>query len=808
MGFPLPLRDGLPETDSYLATTGNVIESHFQTNVKAHYACVIMVQPIKYSVPAYCLSVFATDNKFKAEDVTKRCAYIRQTFLDLGVTVLGFSSDGDTRYLKAMRISSELPLSSDRAHLSQWEWFHIDSMSKDCCYVQDSVHILTKLRTKLTKPSVVLPMGQYFASVSHLYELLSQFSKDKHLLTPSDLKAEDKMNYDAAKRMCSTNVIQLLEKIPNTEGTVVYLKLMNAVITAFIEEDISVYERLHSIWYCAFFMRMWRADVTKKAGFTLKDNFISSNSYTCVELNAHYLLKMIKICRDIGNPSLFMPTLFSSQSCEKMFRAARSITSTFSTVINFSIKDLIERIQRIRLILKITSDLKDSYVFPRESHTSQKVHEALHFSDGDLTAIMKTALNKAILDAEKLKFGEVLVSHWKRTGVLSTSCSTEGEEGYDDITVDKPTDEMECNPDTNPDDNAIIDDVLYMTGSTTEINLKGFAVDEKSADFFRKGPYIPIKNKSGNIIIVKNTSLSWLLGNKEKVDNDRLNRFIIKARKSHRNEVVSTVVIRNDLFIGDWCLFCRGMSNDNIGRIIGFKNIKNNKYLYLESVKVSGTEVGPDDGKIVCVCAWYGVVKTEEKFTLSPTTSPEFFISLKHYKCTLPHPDYETNDDKILLVYKENIINDISRLTSPAPERSCHKDATESDLKNANSDKTNLLLPVKSQITPQITNDQEHTSEAGISTMSENMWVVVSYKLNKLEKKYIGRIVQVDLDTKKAKVNFLKQKQSSLHFIWPEMEDVDDVSLYDITILPEPTFHQQGRSRGYYSFPENILKQI
>nr|CAI5847436.1 unnamed protein product [Callosobruchus analis] len=137
-GFPLPLRDGLPETDSYLATTGNVIESHFQTNVKAHYACVIMVQPIKYSVPACSLSVLATDNKFKAEDVTKRWAYIRQTFLDLGVTVLGFSSNGDTRYLKAMRISSELPLSSDRAHLSQWEWFHIDSMSKDCCYVQDS----------------------------------------------------------------------------------------------------------------------------------------------------------------------------------------------------------------------------------------------------------------------------------------------------------------------------------------------------------------------------------------------------------------------------------------------------------------------------------------------------------------------------------------------------------------------------------------------------------------------------------------------------------------------------------------------
>jgi len=43
---------------------------------------------------------------------------------------------------------------------------------------------------------------------------------------------------------------------------------------------------------------------------------------------------------------MFHPTTFSSQMCEKFFRTAQSMTSTYSTVINFSIKDLIYRIYR------------------------------------------------------------------------------------------------------------------------------------------------------------------------------------------------------------------------------------------------------------------------------------------------------------------------------------------------------------------------------------------------------------------------------------------------------------------------------
>ena len=54
----------------------------------------------------------------------------------------------------------------------------------------------------------------------------------------------------------------------------------------------------------------------------------------------------------------------SSQTCEKLFRAARSMPSTFSTVINFSIKDLMHRIDRIGAINSIKNDLCEIFSFP------------------------------------------------------------------------------------------------------------------------------------------------------------------------------------------------------------------------------------------------------------------------------------------------------------------------------------------------------------------------------------------------------------------------------------------------------------
>lgn len=75
-----------------------------------------------------------------------------------GITIIGFSSDGDSRLLKAMRSQSMLscytvgPVVEEEENLhttpSSWqEFFAAKYVPKVLC-VQDTVHIGTKLRTR------------------------------------------------------------------------------------------------------------------------------------------------------------------------------------------------------------------------------------------------------------------------------------------------------------------------------------------------------------------------------------------------------------------------------------------------------------------------------------------------------------------------------------------------------------------------------------------------------------------------------------------------------------------------------------
>jgi len=71
-----------------------------------------MAQPLIDNAPAFCLTVFASDNKFNHTDVLARWTFLKNEFEKLNIQITGFSSDGDTRCLKAMRIWSKIPLAS------------------------------------------------------------------------------------------------------------------------------------------------------------------------------------------------------------------------------------------------------------------------------------------------------------------------------------------------------------------------------------------------------------------------------------------------------------------------------------------------------------------------------------------------------------------------------------------------------------------------------------------------------------------------------------------------------------------------
>ena len=102
VGFVLPLKNGLPQIDSI---SFDAIENMFANHTTSKYAYVYMAQPVDHNIPAYCLVCFGTDNEFTAEHVLMRWQYIIKECERRRIWVVSLGGDGDSRLMKAMRIS-------------------------------------------------------------------------------------------------------------------------------------------------------------------------------------------------------------------------------------------------------------------------------------------------------------------------------------------------------------------------------------------------------------------------------------------------------------------------------------------------------------------------------------------------------------------------------------------------------------------------------------------------------------------------------------------------------------------------------
>ena len=143
---------------------------------------------------------------------------------------------------------------------------------------------------------------------------------------------------------------------------------MKNFVDAFLDKGLSPLERIKKVWYIIFFLRYWHRWLSLHKKFNVKENFITSNAFSGIELNGHALVSLVILMRDkIPNGNeLFCPWLLGSQPCEQTFRAARSMTGTFSTIINFSMHALLQRLHRLQIQLQLESEMKETGIqYPR-----------------------------------------------------------------------------------------------------------------------------------------------------------------------------------------------------------------------------------------------------------------------------------------------------------------------------------------------------------------------------------------------------------------------------------------------------------
>lgn len=529
-GFVLPLdnQTGMPIPFSFKARNATEMLKHFTSNTPiAHFVNVIMARPLA-NYPAFCLLLFSSDGRYTAEDVMKRWDFIIRELSMFGIKVLTISSDSDPRYNSAMRKCTSLGLKSHIFNEEDWFCCGLSKLS-DTVYFQDIVHLITKLRNlslKTKNDPGKLPFGDYYIQIGHLKHLLEHYAKDEHELTPSVLNPIDRQNYQSARRMYSDKVITLLRNhVPGSEGTVSFLMMMRDLSDSFYDPKLSPLQRVNKVWYVTFLLRIWRHSIQSNEQLTLKDNFLTQNCYSCVEINAHSLVHVLVYLKETDLKAWFLPFIFDSQACESFFRQIRSLTTVFSTVANCSAKEIVGRINRIQLLNEITHTTEFS--FPRIKDTLQ-FPEAVCFELPTMKEIL----------AEISKARAAAIDFAIEVGLLN--------EDQPDISFtcqippigfsDKPTASVYLVDYSNE---KYLNTIAVFMELSKGTKLKNYAHKFAGKQISEESPFVEICNDEAKRIVVKKSSLCWLLREDPgKLSSDRLQRvrgsITYKRKKSFK----------------------------------------------------------------------------------------------------------------------------------------------------------------------------------------------------------------------------------------------------------------------------------
>lgn len=470
-----------------------------------------MAKPLA-NFPAFPLIIFGSDNRFKTIHVSKRWNYIVTELEKVNIKVLSISSDPDVRYNGAMRIISMLGKTSN---IFNADWFcsGLSELFKGPFTFQDVLHIITKLRNLILRTlyyHAKLPIGdQNFVQIAHLQFLLDNFSKDEHQLTSSTLDPVDRQNVASALRMCDSKVIGLLKQhLTTSDGTVLFLEMMQSIVDAFYSFELIPIERIGKMWYTSFILRLWRYYVESQPNLTVKDNFVTAPTYACIEINAHTMVLLMLYLKNDGLDEWFLPFLYDSQSCESFFRQVRSLTTVHCRVANCSVKEIIARMNKIQLLNDITN--KTEFEYPRAQYTKDFAKYCRHELPTKEQIFEK--IEQCRLDA---------IEYARKIGLL----------GETDVPPD-----LVCKIPLLESKENILDQCENESPSILQKNslnafsqLKANKLKNFASNFEGKIPessaYVEVYNNGDKRVVVKKSSLCWLLREEPgKLSSDRIQR--------------------------------------------------------------------------------------------------------------------------------------------------------------------------------------------------------------------------------------------------------------------------------------------
>lgn len=350
---------GLPKLNFFSASTPSITFKYLKACKVAPYLQLITAKPMFPGTHAKVLGLFPTDNSYSMPVVVKRWREINNFFVKNNIQ-LRIASDADPRMLGAMK---QMSCFGKKFSIPGTNMNLYCDIHSDIKFISDPLHELNNLKNRMSDCTGNLKIGKFYVKMNFLKILVNKpnISRIDHFLSNSDIgsydSTKDKMNVNATRKICDQKVIDLLESVSGSEGTVAYLKIMRAIHDAFITVEITDRERLYKGFWALHMVRTWRNNTQ----IGEREKFITNVNWCCLEINVSYLYELVlkgKV-RDV--------ILWNSQTCEEYFRTLRAMTPSGLTQINFSLKDSLHRLNRVEQIFKIVNEQKNIFNFPENN---------------------------------------------------------------------------------------------------------------------------------------------------------------------------------------------------------------------------------------------------------------------------------------------------------------------------------------------------------------------------------------------------------------------------------------------------------
>lgn len=265
--------DGSPSVNYFRTNNYHQLEQWFEDFHRSTLINVHLVEPLMNKSAAihsrpYVLSAYGIDNRMNAVNILQRWKYLYDECKGRDIRVVGFSTDADPKYLKAMQLALGFFIRAPNITLidqqdvffdvdipRSWTFFFMKSKQLFFC-MQDGIHLATKVRNRLLSTKADMSFGHDIVNVNHLLKLIRIHSKIDHNLVKSDILPQDRQNFSSCLKITSDDVLDLLNE-PETQATRIYLFILKLIIFTYVRSDTNLYDRLYFGWIVVFVYRMW-----------------------------------------------------------------------------------------------------------------------------------------------------------------------------------------------------------------------------------------------------------------------------------------------------------------------------------------------------------------------------------------------------------------------------------------------------------------------------------------------------------------------------------------------------------------------